>query len=288
MFGWPMLPSADLPGGGPAYPLAALGVRVRHRPADAVTLLAGVFNGSPVADNTGDPQQRNPSGTRFPLHGGALVIAEVQYAYPSLGTMILAGRTEPLARTYRLGAWYDTERFADLRYDAAGRSLADPAGDGLPRTHRGDYAFYAVADQMLWRAQAEPDQNLNAFLRVMGTPEADRNLICFSLNAGFTYHEPFPHRDDDTAGIGMGYAKVSSQASGLDQDTAAFTGAFYPVRGGETFVEATYQCQVTPWWQLQPDIQYVFRPGAGLLNPNRPGQAIRNETVAGLRTNILF
>ena len=28
MFGWPMVPSADLPGGGPAYPLSALGVRV--------------------------------------------------------------------------------------------------------------------------------------------------------------------------------------------------------------------------------------------------------------------
>ena len=26
MFGWPMLPSADMPGGGPAYPLSALGV----------------------------------------------------------------------------------------------------------------------------------------------------------------------------------------------------------------------------------------------------------------------
>ncbi len=32
MFGWPMVPSADLPGGGPAYPLSALGVRVRARP----------------------------------------------------------------------------------------------------------------------------------------------------------------------------------------------------------------------------------------------------------------
>ena len=33
MFGWPMLPSADMPGGGPAYPLSALGVRARaaHR-----------------------------------------------------------------------------------------------------------------------------------------------------------------------------------------------------------------------------------------------------------------
>jgi porin len=288
MFGWPMLPSADLPGGGPAYPLSALGARFRARPVDALTVLAGVFNGSPVANNTGDPQQRNPSGTSFPLNGGTLAIAELQFAYPSLGTLVRAGETEPLARTYRLGVWYDTERFADLHYDSSGVSLASPASSGVPRSHRGDWAIYGVADQMLWRDAQEPDHNLNVFVRAMGTPESDRNLISFSLNAGFTCHEPFPHRDDDTAGIAMGYAKVSSQASALDQDTAAFTRTFYPVRGSETFVEATYQYLVTPWWQLQPDIQYVFRPGAGLPDPGSPGRTIRNETVAGLRTNILF
>jgi porin len=288
MFGWPMLPSADLPGGGPAYPLSALGIRFRGRPTDALTVLAGVFNGSPVADNSGDSQRQNPHGTSFPLHGGALAIAEIQYGYPSLGTMIMANQTEPLARTYRLGVWYDTERFADLRYDTTGRSLADPASSGVAQTHRGNYAIYAVADQMLWRAKGEPDQNINLFVRAMGTPDSDRNLICFSLNAGFTCHEPFAHRDDDTLGIGMGYAKVGSHASGLDQDTGSFTQAFYPVRSAETFVEATYQYAVTPWWQLQPDVQYVVKPGAGALNPNSPGQTIKNETVVGLRTNILF
>ncbi len=288
MFGWPMLPSADLPGGGPAYPLSALGIRFRARPVDALTVLAGVFNGSPVSNHSGDPQQRNPRGTSFPLNGGALAIAEIQFAYPSLGTMIMANQTEPLARTYRLGVWYDTERIADLRFDTTGRSLADPASNGIAQTHHGDYAFYAVADQMLWRAKGEPDQNINLFVRAMGTPDGDRNLVSFSLNAGFTFHEPFAHRDDDTFGIGMGYAKVGSHASGFDQDTGAFTHAFYPVRGAETFVEATYQYAVTPWWQLQPDIQYVFKPGAGALNPDSPGQAIKNETVVGLRTNLLF
>ena len=59
MFGWPMLPSADLPGGGPAYPLSALGVRVRARPIDPLTFLVGVFNGSPVRDNSfGAPTRR--------------------------------------------------------------------------------------------------------------------------------------------------------------------------------------------------------------------------------------
>ena len=38
MFGWPMVPSADLPGGGPAYPLSALGVRGRWRPVDPAGL----------------------------------------------------------------------------------------------------------------------------------------------------------------------------------------------------------------------------------------------------------
>jgi porin len=288
MFGWPMLPSADLPGGGPAYPLSALGVRLRARPIDSLTTLAGVFNGSPVANNGGDPQQQNASGTSFPLNGGVLAIAEIQYAYPSLGTMVRADESEPLARLYKLGIWYDSEPFADLRFDSTGRSLADPATNGIPRTHRGDYAIYAVADQMVWRSFREPDRTVNVFLRAMSTFEGDRNLISFSLNAGLTFHEPFLHRDADTFGIGIGYAKVGSHARGLDRDTGFFTRSSFPVRGAETYIEATYQYQVTPWWQLQPDIQYVFNPGAGVLNPNASGQTIRNEVVLGIRTNVLF
>jgi porin len=288
MFGWPMLPSADLPGGGPAYPLSTLGVRVRARPVDSLTMLAGLFNGSPSPDSSGDPQQQNASGTSFPLNGGALMIAELQYTYPSLGTMVRADESEPLARMYKLGFWYDSERFADLRFDSLGRSLADPGSNGLPRTHRGNWAVYAVADQMIWRSFREPDRTINVFFRAVGTPEADRNLIGFSLNAGLTFHEPFLHRDVDTFGIGMGYAKIGSHATGLDHDTGFFTGSFFPARGSETYIEATYQYQVAPWWQLQPDIQYVFNPGAGVLNPNESGQTIRNELVIGIRTSVLF
>jgi porin len=288
MFGWPMLPSADLPGGGPAYPLSAPGVRLRLRPWDPVTLLAGLFNGSPTANPNGDPQKTNPSGTGFPLNGGALYIAEVQYSYPSLGTMVSPDEGEPLARLYKLGVWYNTERFADQRFDTDGLSLANPASNGSPASHRGDYAIYAVADQMLWRDAEEADHNLNLFLRAMGTPLADRNLVTFSLNAGLTLHEPFVHRDDDTFGLGMGYASVSSVASALTQDTAFYSGTAYPVRGGETYVEATYQYAVTPWLQVQPDAQYVFHPGGGVPNPNAPGSRIRDELVLGLRTNILF
>ena len=73
-----------------------------------------------------------------------------------------------------------------------------------------------------------------------------------------TYKAPLPGRDDDTFGIGFGVANVSSRAAGLDQDTAFFTGTYVPVRGAETFLEITYQAQIAPWWQIQPDFQYLL------------------------------
>jgi porin len=289
MFGWPMLPSADMPGGGPAYPLSALGVRARAHVTDNVTLLAGVYNGSPVSNNTGDPQKQNPYGLSFPLNGGVLAIAELQFVYPGPGALVQAGEAEPLARTYKIGVWWDSESFSDLRTDNAGLSLADPASTGIAAGHRGDYAIYAVADQMLWRSEGEADRNVNAFIRPMFTPLQDRNLISFSLNAGLTMHEPFFGRDDDTAGLGMGVARVSKSATGFDQDTAFYNPTvFSPLRHTETYLEATYQYQVMPWWQLQPDVQYVFNPGAGIVNPDNPTQKIKNELVVGLRTNVTF
>jgi porin len=288
MFGWPMVPSADLPGGGPAYPLSALGVRLRARPTDSLTFLVGVFNGSPSPSNVGDPQVANPSGTSFPLNGGVLVIAEMQYTYPSLGTMLSAGQSEPLARTYKLGFWYDSENFADQQFDNQGLSLANPASNGNALNHHGDFGIYAVADQLVWVDPKETDRTVSVFARVMGAPQADRNLSTFSLNAGVTVHEPILHRDDDTLAIGMGFTKVSGNAAALDRATAAFTDSFNPARTSETFIEATYQYQVTPWWQLQPDIQYVFNPGGGIVNPSDPTQKIGNELILGLRTNILF
>jgi porin len=289
MMGWPMLPSADMPGGGPAYPLSALGVRVRAHPTDSVTVLAGVYNGSPTSENYGDPQVRNPGGTSFPLNGGILAISELQYAYPSQGTLVQPDESDPLARTYKIGFWYDSENFADLQYDNTGLPLANPASTGAPAEHRGNYAFYAVADQMIYRFENDADRNINVFIRPMFTPLQDRNLINFSVNGGVTMHEPFFGRDDDVAGIGFGYTRVSNSATGFDENTAFYNpGVFTAIRHRETFIEATYQYTVTPWWQIQPDVQYVVTPGAGVVNPNNPTQKVKNEAVIGVRSTITF
>ena len=171
-------------------------------------------------------------------------------------------------RTYKIGIWYDCESFADQRFDDTGLSLANPASTGNPAAHRGDYAIYAVVDQMIYRSKDDPDQNFDVFVRPMFAPQQDRNLINFSLNVGLTVHEPFPGRGSDIFGIGMGFARVSNDASGYDTDYALFNpGVYWPVRRSETYIEATYQYQIMPWWQIQPDIQYVFNPGAGIVIP---------------------
>ena len=286
MFGWPMVPSADLPGGGPAYPLSALGVRVRARPTDSLTALLAVTNGNPAPNNIGDPQVENPSGTSFPLNGGALVIGELQYSYPALGAMVTSAQQDTHPGTVKLGFWYDSESFDDLQFDDTGLSLANPLSNGMPLQHRGNYSIYGVIDQAVWTSPA--GSTLNFFTRAMGTPQGDRNLVVFSLNTGLTLHGPLPGRSNDTFGVAMEYAHVSGSQAAFDQATAFYTGAFTPAQTGESVIEVTYQYQLTPAVQLQPDFQYVFNPGAGIANPNHPNQAIKNEAVLGMRVTLTF
>jgi porin len=286
-FGWSALPSIDLPAGGPAYPLSSLGVRVRTRASDAWTVLAGVFDGNPAGSDVGDPQKQNSHGTNFNLHNGALFIGELQYAINQPPTTASDARSSGLPGTYKLGFWYNTQRFADQRLDNTGLSLANPASTGIPQSHRGNYSFYAVADQMVWRPDAESPQSVGVFARVMGAP-GDRNLVDLGVNAGVTLKAPFKGRDNDVVGLAVGYAKIGSHARGLDSDIGAFTTPGNPVRSAETILEATYQYQVAPWWQLQADFQYAFHPAGGIANPNDPSERVHNEAVVGVRTNITF
>ena len=61
-----------------------------------------------------------------------------------------------------------------------------------------------------------------------------------------------------------------------------------PLRSGELVLELTYKFQITPWWQLQPDFQYIFNPGGGIANPNVPGRRLGDAAVFALRTVITF
>ncbi len=296
--GWPPVPSADQYAGGPAYPLASLGARVRLAPARGVTVLGGVFDDNPVGRPFYDDSQvsgAGQSGTAFSTSTGALVIGEAQYALgqpvaggagPAAGATPGAASTRGLPGTYKLGFWYDTGSFPDQRFDAAGLPLADRALGGVAREHRGNWSVYGVLDQMVWRPAANSARSVGVFARVMGAP-GDRNVANFSLSAGVTLKAPLPGRDNDTLGLGYGLARVGAGASGFDADDARLNGAT-PVRSSESFLELTYQYQAAPWLLLQPDAQYVYAPGGGVANPLARGRRVGNEAVFGLRVGVAF
>ncbi|WP_199155713.1 carbohydrate porin [Chromobacterium sp. ASV23] len=296
MFGWPALPSADLPAGGPAYPLSGLGVRLRGKIGDNFTLLGGAFAGDPTRDvsqNPSDPQQLNKYGTTFSRHGGTLFIGELQYGrnLPSNGALETphAGNgIGSLPGTYKIGFWYLNQKTADTRWDVNGQALAVTQGN--PQMHNGNYSIYAVADQTIWRPAEDSTQTLNVFARAMGAP-GDRNQISFSANAGLTLTAPFAGRDNDVAGLAFGYVKVGNHLAAYDRDTAANNNnSLYPVRSDETQIEASYQYQLTPWWQWQADLQYVRNVGAGVPLPSDATQTQRipNSWVVGLKTTLTF
>ncbi len=292
MMGWPLVPSVDLYAGGPAYPLASLGIRFRAQPLRNVTVLGGVFDDNPAGGPFDDDSQVRgaaQSGTKFNLKTGALAFAEVQYALnqPSLGELDYGQGGGGLPGVYKLGGWYDTGRFPDQRFGTDGLSLADPNSNGIARMRRNNFSIYGVADQMIWRPDPDKQQSVGVFARLMGAP-GDRNLASFSVNTGITLKAPLPERDNDTVGLGYGLAKISNNAILADQDNAAFNNANFPIRSSESFIELTYQAQVAPWLAVQPDFQYVWTPGGGIQNPNNPAKRVGNEAIFGVRTNITF
>jgi porin len=232
----------------------------------------------------GDPQIRNPNGTNFLIgEGGSLVIGEVAYAFD----------TEPISSLLlsdvKLGGWYHTADFPDLRRDTLGRSLADPVSNGIAASHRGNFGLYLVLDKMLWRRPDTATQGLAAFLRV-GEAPSNRNLISLEVDAGLTYKGLFPGRELDLLGVAASYGRIGNAARRLDRDEIQFTGIGGTIRDYEAVLEITYQARIAPWWTLQPDFQLIAHPGGHVAPPLAASSAppIPNALVLGLRSSILF
>lgn len=286
--GWTAVPSFDLYAGGPAYPLSSLGVRLRAEPTDALTILAGVFDDNPPGGAFfNDSQVRGPEryGLGLDVGTGALFIAEAQYAVNPPPPPAPAGSaaTPPsgLPGLYKAGAWFDTAKFPDAS------SYSPAAGGNVTSYHWHNYGLYAVADQTVWMPRADGPTALSVFGRPVFAP-SDRNFLDFCAVAGVLLRAPLPTRENDTFGVAFGYANVSNRVNSIAPSGPAFSGAYTPLRSGETLIEVTYQAQFAPWLTVQPDFQYYWMPGGGIANPNVPNTRVGNEALFGIRTTILF
>lgn len=274
-FSWPTLPGVVLPGGGsPATP----GVRLHLQPSESVLLALGVLNGDPSgAPGPGGAPNRN--GTLFPLHNGVMVIGEAQFSV-KLGAAHLPG-------TYKLGGWYNSNTYADLRYDSAGIALGTPGSSGVARRDRGDSSVYALADQMVLAVPGVKDGGVSLFARVMAAQD-DRSLVSFYADAGVTLKGMFGGRGDDILGFAASTARISNAARTADLVALQYGTSVSPARTAETVLELTYLAQVTPWLQIQPDIQYYFAPGGGIANPAQPRKRLGDALVVGFRSLVTF
>jgi porin len=258
-FGWATIASANLLSGGLAYPLATPGARIQVRPIPDLAIRAAVFSGDPAGDNcVGNPQVCNFHGTTFSFDGGALAIAESELGVNQ------AKAAKGLPGLYKIGFWYATANYADVRF---------------PRNHDGNWGIYGVIDQIIWQ---RGDTAISLFTRGGATP-SDRNTVSFYVDGGVGVKGLLPGRVDDTLTFGVAYEKISPDAVAADRDAALPV-----VRSNEVVFEVSYMAQIAPWWTIQPDFQYIVHPGGRVSDPANPLVPVRDAAVIGVRSVLKF
>ena len=310
-YGDPPALSQNVP--SPIYPQAAPGVRLRlNTPDGRFYFQGGVYAGNPDADRDGDPNPGfvqgtayNDHGVRFPISGNQGLLSIYEF-----GFLLNKGKdAKGLPGAYRVGGFFDTDTVADQRFDARGRFLSDPRSTGIARAHDGDGGVYAVAEQAVYRkAGAGGNQQEEAgaiaaapvgnaedsplisgggpsgpevlvFSRAGFAPQ-DRNRVDFYAEAGLDFRGLLPGRGRDVLGVGFTYTDFSGDLRDAARAANAFHGTHLALPDYEAILETTYQINLAPWLQVQPDLQYIVHPGGS----PRYGNAL----VIGARTVVTF
>lgn len=161
----------------------------------------------------------------------------------------------PLGRdaTYKLGGYYHSGDFTDF---------------GSASTVSGNYALYIIADQVLLGTRS--DKRLAAFFRAGISPMADRSEVDWYLDAGLVAPG---FRDIDRIGLGFSHSHFGGDFVSAQKRAGS------PVTHSESVIELTYRAQLTPWFTLEPDFQYVLDPQDADAS---------DAFVAGLRAQIAF
>jgi porin len=270
-FGWPAFISGNTINTGPAYYVAAPGIRLDFDISDEFFLRFAVFDGDTFDNQQGDPGP-NKSGTRFEVGGdqGFFGIAEMGYHWHETAT------DGALPGSYKFGIWGHSGEF-ESNFEDENREPFVVSGNE-PRVHSKNFGVYAVVEQMLWREKGE--QGLTGFARAGASPE-DRSLFELVVDGGVSWQGMIPTRDEDIFGLGATYARIAKDIGRAEELDAVTNGTVYEkFSTHETVVEAFYLVQLTDWWTLQPDVQWIIHPGGS--------GAVEDALVVALRTSFVF
>jgi porin len=255
---WPTIGAQNLPSGGPAYPLATPGARVKVDYGETASFLFAIFDGDPAGPCLGDPDTCNRYGVNFRMRDPAFMIGEAQFRTNR------GKNAAGLATTFKVGAW----QHLGLFQEQANPDIA----------HRGDYGIYGVIDQQLWRPTgAGRDKGISVFSRASMSP-ADRNQIKVEIDGGVVFAGLLAARPDDSFGVSVIYSRYSHDVrASPDNQIAPGVPGQYP--DYETNLELSYVAQVVPGWTVQPDYQFIWHPS---------GQPGRDAQVFGVRSILRY
>ncbi len=224
----------------PIYPMSATGARLLVKPLEFFDVKLGIFNGDTLS-----PDQ-NPGSTRFRFASGEGVLLFSEISISTATAKI------PLPGTYKFGGFFHSR---DV--DTWDSRVADAAGTGALQGKEGDFGFYGVVDQWLWRASKlleEDARGIAVFVRPGWAPPSV-NAVDFYGDAGVNFVGLLPSRHKDIVGFA---ASHSSLSCGAHDFSVAVDG---PALGAETVFEITWRIFLAEWWSLQPDFQYIVHPG---------------------------
>ena len=171
-------------------------------------------SGAAVSD--ADPDTCNRYGLNFRLSDPAFMMGEFQWRRNR-------GKDDTgLATTLKIGGWSHLGQFADQQFTNNGMLLANPASNGMPLMHRGDYGIYGVIDQQLYRPPGgNGDSGISIFNRSAISP-SDRNLVNVEIDGGIVFAGMIPKRPDDRFGASVIYSRFSNSVRAFDQEQINF------------------------------------------------------------------
>ncbi len=220
-----------------AYPNATWGAYLFAKPWDFLSAKVGVYNANSKIS------QNKYHGTNFTFSSTDGVVWISEWC-----VLINQGPQdkEKLPGNYKVGAFY----------------LTGTKHKFLGGKEHGDPGLYFLFDQMIYRPKyATTDQGLTPFISLFFQPQ-NRNQFPFFVNGGFVFKGPFEKRPDDAFSMGFVYGKYSEDLAKQEKQNHE------KPQQAETVLEANYWVQITPWFYVMPDIQYIIHPKGRTEHPN--------------------
>ena len=132
---------------------------------------------------------------------------------------------------------------------------------------------------MIYRGGGANPPSLTPFASIVVAPNAAINSMPIFVDGGLVYRGLIPGRANDVAGFAVSYGSFSSdlrESQRLDRRA----GVAAAIQDYESVFEWSYSIQVARWLAVQPDVQYIVKPGGS--------SAIPNALVVGFQVSVNF